>query len=507
MSATITRVRLAHQADFALGGWTVRPATREIVQGDDTIVVEPRVMQVLVALRHARGGVVPKDDLVEACWEGRMVGEDAINRVLSRLRRLAEKTGSFRIETIARVGYRLIAGEDAARAADEATPAPTMDRRHLLKSVAAGGIGAVALAAGGAWWLASSPSPPAGLSALLDKAGSALNYGTPEQNDAAVSIMREATRLYPRRAEAWGKLAIAYRQQGVNSRRPDALVAMNRAQAAARRAVEIDPGSADGIVVLTIGRGLWYASYADHDRRTRSALARFPDHPLARRSRSAFLFETGRVRESVAVAAPLVDATLPSPTMTSQAVKLWSAGRPDEAEALLDTLIARWPRHYSVWATRFQVLMFSGSIARAERMLATPPVGLDPVDLDLLAAQIRALGKREPRAIDAVLALFARVAATTPIKPQEAAIFAASVGRLDVAFACLDLLFVTAPALRAYRRRSAPATLYPHSGTVTYFLFEPPMQAVRADPRFDAIVTRLGLKAYWERAGAPDFRR
>ena len=44
-------------------------------------------MQVLVALAAADGAIVGRDDLTRRCWEGRVVGEDAINRVISRLRR------------------------------------------------------------------------------------------------------------------------------------------------------------------------------------------------------------------------------------------------------------------------------------------------------------------------------------------------------------------------------------------------------------------------------------
>src|SRR3546814_9388050 len=73
-------------------------------------------MQVLRALAEARSGIVRREDLTERCWEGRIVGEDAINRVLSRLRRVAEGIGedSFRIESITKVGYRLVELDDRA---------------------------------------------------------------------------------------------------------------------------------------------------------------------------------------------------------------------------------------------------------------------------------------------------------------------------------------------------------------------------------------------------------
>src|SRR3546814_18075144 len=77
-------------------------------------IIEPRVMQVLLALAEARSEIVRREDLTERCWEGRIVGEDAINRVLSRLRRVAEgiREDSFRIETITKVGYLLAELDD-----------------------------------------------------------------------------------------------------------------------------------------------------------------------------------------------------------------------------------------------------------------------------------------------------------------------------------------------------------------------------------------------------------
>jgi len=96
---------------FALGDLTVRPALRQVVCADNSEhILEPRVMQVLVALARAQGGIVSRDKLIEQCWEGRIVGEDAINRVIGRLRQFAQSdaANAFRIETVPRVGYRLL---------------------------------------------------------------------------------------------------------------------------------------------------------------------------------------------------------------------------------------------------------------------------------------------------------------------------------------------------------------------------------------------------------------
>src|SRR5690348_9452733 len=99
-------MELAREASFTLGSMEVRPSTREILFGGGREVLEPRVMAVLVVLGRARGEVVTRDDLTAACWEGRVVSDDAINRVISRIRRVSDLTGGkdFTLETITKVG-------------------------------------------------------------------------------------------------------------------------------------------------------------------------------------------------------------------------------------------------------------------------------------------------------------------------------------------------------------------------------------------------------------------
>lgn len=111
------RVVLAHQAPFRLGALMIDPAMRQVThENGRKEILEQRVMQVLVALARAKGDILSRDDLIASCWEGRIVGDDAINRVMSRLRRTSEGIGSgiFRIETITKVGYRLVLAGDVA---------------------------------------------------------------------------------------------------------------------------------------------------------------------------------------------------------------------------------------------------------------------------------------------------------------------------------------------------------------------------------------------------------
>jgi TolB-like protein/DNA-binding winged helix-turn-helix (wHTH) protein len=103
-------VDLSRARPFRLGGFEVEPSICEVRGAGGAHRLQPRVMQVLVALHRAGGAVVSRDDLIATCWDGVVVGEDAINRVIGRIRMLAQADaeGSFKLETVPRVGFRLL---------------------------------------------------------------------------------------------------------------------------------------------------------------------------------------------------------------------------------------------------------------------------------------------------------------------------------------------------------------------------------------------------------------
>lgn len=150
-------IDLAHIRPFRIGDVEVRPASREVVGGSQREVLEPLVMQVLVALASARGEILSRDDLIEACWGGRAVTDDALNRVLSRLRALARTFESFQVETIVKVGYRLVEiGGDQRSASPESWLARPKEpagvgRRPLLIGGAAVAVSALGAGAWMAW--------------------------------------------------------------------------------------------------------------------------------------------------------------------------------------------------------------------------------------------------------------------------------------------------------------------------------------------------------------------
>ena len=85
----------------------VRPASLEVIWPDAACKLEPRVMQVLVALNRRHGDTLSREELSQLCWDGRVVGEDALVRCIVKLRKVFQHDPTIEIESIPRVGYRL----------------------------------------------------------------------------------------------------------------------------------------------------------------------------------------------------------------------------------------------------------------------------------------------------------------------------------------------------------------------------------------------------------------
>jgi DNA-binding winged helix-turn-helix (wHTH) protein/TolB-like protein len=110
VSLAARRIDLSIELPFRLGGAAIDPRAHEIRWDRESRRIQPLTMKVLVALHDRSGDVVTRDELVDRCWDGRFVGEDVINRCVSLLRRVADESGAFEIETVPRAGYRLVEG-------------------------------------------------------------------------------------------------------------------------------------------------------------------------------------------------------------------------------------------------------------------------------------------------------------------------------------------------------------------------------------------------------------
>jgi DNA-binding winged helix-turn-helix (wHTH) protein/Flp pilus assembly protein TadD len=502
-------IDLAHVRPFVLGDTEVRPASREVANGERREVVEPLVMQVLVALASARGETLSRDDLIAACWGGRAVTDDAINRVMSRLRTLARQFGGFRIETITKVGYRLV--QDPAGTG----PLSMVDRAQMLVSrrgaMLSGGLAVTAAA--GAWLLASAESVPGTdpeIARLLARARAAAREGMPDDMARAASLYRLAIDKEPDNAEAWGGLAAVYRFQWEFSPPEEAPAMAARAKSAAARALEIDPGNGGARATLA-GLVPMFGNWAKAEAEMRPVLAAYPDELRVRFGR--LLAETGRLREALGHVRQAVAADPDVPRVQNfHARLLQDNGRNAEAEAALTAALDRWPRHLLLWFSRFHFLAYTGRPQMALAFAAERngrPIGVPGRVFDIVSASARALATRAPADLDSAVRLHKAAIPEGAAFAENAVTFFSAIGRLDDAFDVLNAYyFGHGPAISDSRYGHETATYTPRYNRQCYFLFYAPSAPLRADPRFAELVREIGLEDYWRATGTlPDYRR
>jgi DNA-binding winged helix-turn-helix (wHTH) protein/tetratricopeptide (TPR) repeat protein len=513
------RVDLAHEPGFVLGRLTVRPAVRQLVRDDgEEEVLQHRVMQVLIALARVDGAIVTREQLTMSCWEGRVVGEDAINRILSRLRGVASSigAGSFRIETITRIGYRLLREGQEAPAdmpAEAEPPAKRPSRRHVL--IGAGAAGAAVLA-GGAWWWGptrEAPPPSPEVAALMQQALQQLAQNTGEGQNQAIGLYRRVVALAPDYADGWGALGCTYAVTAFF--RPvaqsDALRA--RGMAAGRRALALDPDNGYGQVAVATsvpGRGAWL----NMDRALHNALGQHPDNLFLLYALTSLMASVGRELEALAKVERLAQLMRPSPpdVYFMHVLVLWSANRLDEADRLIDEAMSLYPTHFAIWFTRVYLLMYSGRAGAALAMIQDRerlPTNIPQAEFEELMRAARAVQSRAAADVESALASQLARAHRGSGYAENAIQFAAAVGRIDDALAILNAYYFGRPFVVPDVRYTVEAGTYsPQRDRNSGFLFLPHMAAVRADPRFDSAMTELGMARYWREIGVqPDYKR
>ena len=76
---------------FRLRERLVDPSLNRVTSGDQTIQVEPKIMQVLVALAERPGEVVTREELMTRVWPDVFVTDDVLHRAVRELRRLFDE--------------------------------------------------------------------------------------------------------------------------------------------------------------------------------------------------------------------------------------------------------------------------------------------------------------------------------------------------------------------------------------------------------------------------------
>lgn len=517
-------IDLAREPEFRLGHLEVVPASRELRHDNGQYeTLEHRVMQVLVMLAHARGHVVSRDELVRCCWNGRAISEDAINRVISRLRKVTAGIGkgSFDIETVTKIGYRM--ADSGLQAGDVMMPASASERavpgqasrglgRRAVLIGSAAGLAAVAGGGGLLYRHLKRPAVSPEVEALMAQGWQAWAQATGDGPDQAMSFYRRATELDPGHADAWGLLGCTYADAAHRKSRAEAEAEKlrDRARAAARQALDLDPHNAYGRAALAYARPMM-GNWLLIEREFRRARAEQPDRLLILHGLGNMLLRVGRCAEAAAELEQLHIKPDPPVTYYLRVLAEWGADRIEQAERLMDEGMALYPAHPALWRTYVNLAMFGGNPGKAMALVRNErshPAGLGQDEITWLLALGEAIEHRDPAQVAHVAAIGMAQAHRSSYEAVNAIRAAGALGRVDEAFLLLDAFYFSrgfmVPDVPPAPDRVAEATLEERA---TGFLFLPVMRPVRADARFGRLTEALGLERYWRDAGAPpDFR-
>lgn len=514
----MTAVRLNREPPFRLGSLHVHPSTRQIGSGSRAETLEPRLMQVLVAFAQSEGEILSRDELIQRCWGGRIVGDNAIHRVISKLRALGANFGGFfTIETIAKVGYRMrvhwddlsLSGVELPQALHSGavlTPALPRTRRQLLTGAL---VVSAAVAIGVANRHVGGDRPDPRVLELISRSDRAIRNALPEANAQGVGYLEEAVAIQPSSALAWGRLALA-RSIVAEYAPPDEISnVVQGTQVAAERAMAIDPLQVDAhsaMALLPPYFGDWFAAEQRMD-----AVLRVDSAHLPTRDARAFLHvAVGRTRQG---SIDRVQMAQKEPLHAGHQYKLmyayWNLGDVGAVDRAADRALHLWPKHPAVWFARLWTLAFTG---RAERALAhvedeAPRPNLPPWMIESLRISMIALATRRPADRSAAVESLLEQVSRGPSLSIHAVLILNGLGEVDRAFdVALAYLLERGPLMASVRWQPGQISVNDQRRRKTNMLFVPVSAAMRADPRFSPLTEGIGLAKYWQRAGVlPDF--
>jgi DNA-binding winged helix-turn-helix (wHTH) protein len=501
------KIDLAHEPDIKIGPLTISPSTRKLIRNGSHITLENRVMQALVVLRHQNAAVVSRDELIAACWEGRFVSDDAINQVISRLRRaLAEIGGDvLAIETLSKIGYRLYPVD----APEKATPWPEpahrqpLARRPLLVG-AAGLLGAAAL--GKLAWRQMRNPVSAEILTMMDQSRQLMGQNTREGQNQGIGILRNVVAREPGYADGWGRLGIAYGVVSHYREKDESDELRDRAEAAARRTLQIEPNNALGEMAFSVALP-FIGHYLEREQHQNRALALDPNNYDVLIYTAVTLQFVGRNADAVELYRRLPKGPVTPAEYNNFLKALWSADLIEEADQVFARALSLYPTQATLWLTKLQMLLYCGHHREAIAMASDPrsaPTSLNPELAKEFIAMAQALESKDQQTIDTLITAGRKEALQAAYRAENVIRDACAYGRPDEAFELADAYYFN-------RGHRIPVSEKPGSTPTldqrqTRLLFEPVTAPMRADPRFAELMRALRFDAYWAKSGhRPDY--
>ena len=372
------RIDAARVEKFVVGPACVDPPRLEIWGPNGTQIVERRVMQLLIALHRAAGHPVSRDELIESCWAGLAVSDDAITQCVSKLRRALAEVPGVTVSSIPRVGYRMvveqrpIAAETPSKWQRSARKAAVLASMLVIASALSFDSASVATADGRPR-THQQPDRVTAQSREADRLHAAavriFRERTRPGYAEAEKLLRRAVAIDPNHAASWARLSMTVYAPywWASETDPGARVRLrSEAIGYARRALSIKPDLAEGHEAM--GFVLWNSrGLAWLDR----AAALDPNNGEIRQELADLLEERLELRRALAESLKAVELEPTTPKGYEAAAHLLDRlGHRAEADALLDHLDHVTQRASAARIERFGLRFAKGELAEAARLAA-----------------------------------------------------------------------------------------------------------------------------------------
>jgi DNA-binding winged helix-turn-helix (wHTH) protein/Tfp pilus assembly protein PilF len=451
---------------YEFGGFMLDVAERRLSNDDGPIPLAPKAFDLLVALARRPGRLVAKQELLDTVWPESYVEEGILTVHVSALRKaLGDTSRPARcIETVSRSGYRFIApiGEYIVTATPSPSPAAVLPARHYALP------GAIPTLRG--------PHSTPEVYELCGRGREHLASASMFEIPKAIAAFRAAAERDPSYAPAFAGLALAHCAQAA-MRVAAPSDAYRDAKSAALRALAMDPESADAQVAL--GTVLFFSEWdwRSAARSLQRALQLNPSHVQGYLMYGRLLDALGQPDAALRMKSKALECDPLSPLVHVQmALSCWNQRRYDDAIAWADKALEINPRHLLAREFLIAAYMNKGDFDRymAESRTHAESFGVSPDTLMPIVAAYASGGW--PGVGRCCLELVDRGSAPA----FQLAALSALAGDAEAAFAFLD---------RAILARDP---------SLVDLAVAPQWDGVRADPRFDACIERMGLKDYWQ---------
>jgi len=299
-----------------------------------------------------------------------------------------------------------------------------------------------------------------------------LNKRTPPDVLQALRYFKQAIDLDPRYALAWNGVAECYAVgNGAYLDFPPS-EARPRAKAAALAAIEIDDTLAEPHTTLADTYLYWEWNWEAAGREFERAIELSPSSATAHQWHAEYLWSMGRTEDAIAAATRAMELDpLSVIVRMTLAGAYYNARRNDDSIRLLQETIAMEPEFVPAYWDLGRAYSAAGDGARVVEswQAVTRLLGFEDAATEIGAAY-------ESGGIDAVNRYWLEHA-PEELAPDSygRAMIHASLGEVDQAFRLLD---------QAYADRE---------GAMVYLKVEPALDPLRADPRFDELLRRMGL--------------